>query len=143
MTMIPVEVMTYEIHKILMLSPQPLHFLVAFCNQFSQAPLLVYPIAIYLEVIKNYRERQHNIVGKVSSGRGISKSFNLLDISISFMICSLTLPWPLYLAFIIFFISILALALEEPWKCYSILAMNSISLDGVLGRAPLMMGSIV
>jgi hypothetical protein len=52
MTMISVEVLTYEIHKILMLSPQYFFFLDAFCNQFSQVPLLVTPIVIYLEVVK-------------------------------------------------------------------------------------------
>jgi hypothetical protein len=32
MTIISVEVLAYEIHKILMLSPQPFLFLATFCN---------------------------------------------------------------------------------------------------------------
>jgi hypothetical protein len=65
MNMISVEVLTYEIHKILILSPQPFLFLASFCNQFSQVPLIVTPIVIYLKVVKNRSERQHNVVDNV------------------------------------------------------------------------------
>jgi hypothetical protein len=59
------------------------------------------------------------------------------------MISSLSLPWPIYLAFIILVISMLALALDDTWKCSSILAINSLALDGVFGRGPHMVGPIV
>jgi hypothetical protein len=65
MTMISVEVLTYEIHKILMFSHQSFLFLATFCNQLSQVSLLVTPIIIYIKVVKNHRERQHNAVDKV------------------------------------------------------------------------------
>jgi hypothetical protein len=53
MAEISLEVLSDEVHIILVLSPQPFFLLAAFCYELSHGPLLVTTIVINLKVLKN------------------------------------------------------------------------------------------
>jgi hypothetical protein len=47
------EVLSHEVHIILVLSPLPFFLLAAFCYELSRGPLLVTAIVINFKVLKN------------------------------------------------------------------------------------------